>query len=233
MAKKRYITQDMNFDEQFNKLPIGSQILFYRFISIADDCGVIPANEYTLHSMINTPPEIKRNYSKLLQNILDLKLMYKFTYSNKEFLCFKRSSFEELQKFVIKNRTRSEYTKLQLDDYFELYSKLQEITVNYSDVEHTTLKLESKAKAKESGKKILFSETEYYNDFSKFKEKFLTDKYKQYDAEHYYDAVKNWSDAKGEKRIDWIAVARSFVKNDGNNPRISKNGNVETIKLAD
>ena len=91
----------------------------------------------------------------------------------------------------------------------------------------------TKDKDKRAGKKILFSETEYYNDFPKFKEKFLTDKYKQYDAEHYFEAVKNWSDGKGEKRIDWIAVARSFVKNDGDNPRFSRNGNVETIKLPD
>jgi NhaP-type Na+/H+ and K+/H+ antiporter len=91
----------------------------------------------------------------------------------------------------------------------------------------------TKDKDKRAGKKILFSETEYYNDFPKFKEKFLTEKYKQYDAEHYFEAVKNWSDGKGEKRIDWIAVARSFVKNDGDNPRISKNGNVEMIKLPD
>lgn len=235
MAKKRIITQDMNFDEQFNKLPIGSQILFYRFLSITDDCGVIPANEYTLHSMINTPQEIKKNYSKLLKNILDLKLMYRISYNGKEFLCFKRHSFEEMQKFLIKNRTRSEYTKLQLQEFFEVYSKLQENTVIYSDMEHINIEIKTKDKDrdKEGGKKILFKETEYYNDFPKFKEKFLTDKYKQYDAEHYYEAVKNWSDGKGEKRIDWIAVARSFVKNDGNNPRLSKNGNIETIKLPD
>ena len=110
-------------------------------------------------------------------------------------------------------------------------------TVSKSYVKHMETETETenrtKDKDKRAGKKILFSETEYYNDFPKFKEKFLTEKYKQYDAEHYFEAVKNWSDGKGEKRIDWIAVARSFVKNDGDNPRISKNGNVEMIKLPD
>ena len=109
--------------------------------------------------------------------------------------------------------------------------------VSKSYVKHMETETETenrtKDKDKRAGKKILFSETEYYNDFPKFKEKFLTEKYKQYDAEHYFEAVKNWSDGKGEKRIDWIAVARSFVKNDGDNPRISKNGNVEMIKLPD
>ena len=109
--------------------------------------------------------------------------------------------------------------------------------VSKSYVKHmeteTVTENRTKDKDKRAGKKILFSETEYYNDFPKFKEKFLTEKYKQYDAEHYFEAVKNWSDGKGEKRIDWIAVARSFVKNDGDNPRISKNGNVEMIKLPD
>ena len=109
--------------------------------------------------------------------------------------------------------------------------------VSKSYVKHMETETETenrtKDKDKRAGKKILFSETEYYNDFPKFKEKFLTEKYKQYDAEHYFEAVKNWSDGKGEKRIDWIAVARSFVKNDGNNPHISRNGNVEMIKLPD
>ena len=229
------ITQDMNFDEQFNKLPVGSQVLFYRFLSITDDCGVIPANEYTLHSMINTPPEIKKNYSKLLQNILDLKLMYKFTYLDKEYLCFKRHSFEDMQKFLIKNRTRSEYTKLQLDDYFELYSKLQEFPVNYKDIADINIEIKNKDKDKEGAKNkflCLFENSEFY-DFAKFKESFLkNDKYSGYDVSYYYEAVKNWSASNNKMKKDWIATAHNFALTD-NNPKFSKNGNVEMIKLPD
>ena len=135
----------------------------------------------------------------------------------------KRSEYSKSRAY---NRTKNK-KKFKKD-----MKKTSKSYVKHMETETITETI-TKDKDKRAGKKILFSETEYYNDFPKFKEKFLTDKYKQYDAEHYFEAVKNWSDGKGEKRIDWIAVARSFVKNDGDNPRFSRNGNVETIKLPD
>ena len=110
-------------------------------------------------------------------------------------------------------------------------------TVSKSYVKHMETETETenrtKDKDKRAGKKILFSETEYYNDFPKFKEKFLSNEnYKQYDVKYYYEAVKNWSASNNKMKKDWIATAHNFALTD-NNPKFSKNGNIEMIKLPD
>ena len=40
------------------------------------------------------------------------------------------------------------------------------------------------------------------------------DDLKNANAKHYYQAVMDWSDAKGEMRKDWIATARTFARRD-------------------
>jgi hypothetical protein len=78
----------------------------------------------------------------------------------------------------------------------------------------------------------LFANSEFY-DFPQFKVAFLAnEKYAGYDVNYYYEAVKNWSAGKGAMKKDWIATAHNFALGD-KNPRFSKNGNVETIKLPD
>lgn len=51
--------------------------------------------------------------------------------------------------------------------------------------------------------------------FDVFKDEFYSNaKYMKFDAEYYFEAVKNWSDEKGATRIDWIATARKFAMKD-------------------
>ena len=59
-----------------------------------------------------------------------------------------------------------------------------------------------------------FSQSPFF-DFQLFKINFtLNDKYKKYDVNYYYEAVKNWSESKGAKKKDWIATARGFAIRD-------------------
>ena len=45
------------------------------------------------------------------------------------------------------------------------------------------------------------------------------------DLEYYYEAVRDWSASKGEKRKDWIATARTFIKRDKDNNKLKLKGN--------
>ena len=64
MAKKRMITQTINIDEDFNSLSDQAQLLFLKFISITDDCGVIPGNPFTLKSLISLSPKMNSKKGK-------------------------------------------------------------------------------------------------------------------------------------------------------------------------
>lgn len=72
-------------------------------------------------------------------------------------------------------------------------------------------------KGKESKLKIsrqtLFSETEF-NDIDKFKAAFLGTNYESANFEYYHEVIKNWSDAKGEKKLNWIATAKNWMARD-------------------
>ena len=61
--------------------------------------------------------------------------------------------------------------------------------------------------------KHLFQDSIYF-DFKKFEEHFISSKYKDFDLEYYYDAVKDWSASGGNKKVDWIATARGFMNRD-------------------
>ena len=66
----------------------------------------------------------------------------------------------------------------------------------------------------------LFSESPYYEDFELFESKFKGTKYEFCDLEFYFESVKNWSDAGGNKKVDWIATARSFMLSDLRNNKL-------------
>jgi RNAse (barnase) inhibitor barstar len=165
MAKRRIITQAIICDEDFNIMPCQSRELFFRMIAISDDCGVLPGNIYTLRSLLNPPKDINGKFELYLNEILKNKLLIPFEYNKKPFFFFKRSSFEENQAYLIKNRTKSEYLKISVEDYKLLYNqvlgnfqKIRENTVNYSDndsyhIERKEIRDKSK-KIKDKSKEI-------------------------------------------------------------------------------
>ncbi len=68
--------------------------------------------------------------------------------------------------------------------------------------------------AKQKKGETLFSETELGQDFEVFKTKWeempYAKKNPNIDVEKLWWSLLSWSDGKGERRVDWIAVARTF-----------------------
>jgi hypothetical protein len=65
-------------------------------------------------------------------------------------------------------------------------------------------------------KQILFRESFYYNKPEKFREDLIArhERYKNANTFFYYKRVLNWSDAKGGRCFDWLAMAASFMDGD-------------------
>lgn len=75
-----------------------------------------------------------------------------------------------------------------------------------------------KPKEKSSAKKEkvqnhLFRDSPFY-DLEKFIQEFPESEYGHIDLGFYYWAVHDWSEGKGERRINWIATARGFMRKD-------------------
>lgn len=72
---------------------------------------------------------------------------------------------------------------------------------------------------------ILFRDS-IYNDIKVFSEAFLGTQYEGANFNFYYEKVKNWSDSKNNKKIDWIATAKNWMADDmANNKFIDINFN--------
>ena len=72
---------------------------------------------------------------------------------------------------------------------------------------------------------ILFRDS-IYNDIEVFSSSFLGTQYEGANFNFYYEKVKNWSDSKNNKKVDWIATAKNWMADDmANNKFIDINYN--------
>lgn len=124
------ITQNINIDADLNALSVEAQLLFIRILSVSDDCGVVPANEYELKSLTNPPDKIRSKFNNILNEIISARLLIGFEYNDKPYYCFKKESFEREQAYIIKNRTKSEYLKIHKDVFLALYIEISSLPEN-------------------------------------------------------------------------------------------------------
>ncbi len=70
-------------------------------------------------------------------------------------------------------------------------------------------------------------------DFETFKIQFeQSPNYANYDSQHYYNAVKNWSSAKVEYSADWVAMAYIFVSTDNQKNKAVKKKELTREEIA-
>lgn len=78
---------------------------------------------------------------------------------------------------------------------------------------------------------ILFRDS-IYNDIEVFSAAFLGTQYEGANFNFYYEKVKNWSDSKNNKKIDWIATAKNWMADDmANNKFIDINFNPNAKRI--
>lgn len=77
-------------------------------------------------------------------------------------------------------------------------------------------------------KSVLFSDTKYA-DFDEFKSAFCGSKYEVADLEYYWEAIKNWSEGDGKKKVDWISTARSWMLRDRKEGKLVMSENSKLI----
>ena len=89
----------------------------------------------------------------------------------------------------------------------------------------TDTKTINKTKVKVKDLPILFRDS-IYNDIIVFSASFLGTQYEGANFNFYYEKVKNWSDSKNNKKVDWIATAKNWMADDmANNKFIDINYN--------
>jgi hypothetical protein len=86
-------------------------------------------------------------------------------------------------------------------------SKVKEIKEKKTKINNTTLFVDSDV-----------------NTIEKFEQSFIGTQYEVANFNYYFEVIKNWSDANGEKKKDWIATAKNWMARDITNGKfIDKN----------
>lgn len=155
MARRRMLTQELIYDEEFNSLTVEGQLLFTRMLIVSDDFGIVPATLYTLEKLTNPSKKIAINLAKYLSEIVDKGLGVVFQFEDKQFFMFKPESFQRINSYLIKNRTRSEY--LRKDAEFlqsEKFLEILEITGNSGRVAEKVLQPNKRRTIKDKSLKI-------------------------------------------------------------------------------
>ena len=78
---------------------------------------------------------------------------------------------------------------------------------------------------------ILFRDS-IYNDIEVFSQSFIGTQYESANFNFYYEKVKNWSDSKNNKKVDWIATTKNWMADDmANNKFIDINFNPNAKRI--
>lgn len=145
------LSEDILTDEKFNALSLEAQNLFLRMLAKADDCGVIPANEYTLAALVNPPPRVRKNLAGHIEEIVGAGLGRVIIHQQKPFFTFKLEAFLEHQGHILNKRTRSEYLRISAEEYDS--GKFLELPRNSCSNEETASStVESRKQKAESSK---------------------------------------------------------------------------------
>lgn len=78
----------------------------------------------------------------------------------------------------------------------------------------------------------LFKDSPFKN-LELFKQQFTADKFKDVDLDYYYDSMLDWSEAKGAKKLDWIATARGFIRRDEAENKVKKKASNNSHNFGD
>lgn len=127
------------------------------------------------------------------------------------------------QKFSESRRNNAKSPKN--DSTSKAYAKHME-----TETETETI-TENKTKTKVKVLPILFRDS-IYNDIEVFSAAFIGTQYEGANFNFYYEKVKNWSDSKNNKKVDWIATAKNWMADDmANNKFIDINFNPNAKRI--
>ena len=116
MARRRAITEEQNHNEDFNKLSLEAEHLWYRMLSASDDFGIVPANAYWLRTRLNLKAEVGKDPLRFMDEIIELDMGFRFEHSGRQFFAFKSKSFFQFQSQFVRKRKVSEFLNVKKDE---------------------------------------------------------------------------------------------------------------------
>ncbi len=193
---KRLTDSEKWKDEWFLSLDNDSRMIWIYIVDNCTHAGLLKKNLKLMNFCCNTnykEEEINEIFGSRLLDLGD-------TYFIPKFIKFQYSNLTSNKPVIV--------SVIKELSFRNDYDMIKESLCNHC----VTIKSKSKDKSKD--KDMFFRDSKFFI-FEDFRDAFISnDKYKKYDANYYYEAVKNWSESTGAKKKDWIATARGFANRD-------------------
>jgi hypothetical protein len=222
---KRYIDTELFDDEWFMDLSPEGKILWIYCITKCDHAGLLKWNSrlVKVHTGIEKIETVIKELNKSLVRVKEglyfLPKFFEYQYPN-----FPRNRFRAAdsaaEKLVNLGLMCGETLTIIEPFYFEENKDLNKTSLTLKeDLAKSPSKSNSKSNSikggsggkKDRGTLMKDSGVTLEDISSTFRE---SDDLKVADPVHYFNAAMDWSRARGERRIDWIATVRNFARRD-------------------
>lgn len=210
---KRFIDTGLFDDSWFMDLSKDGKIAWIYLLTKCDHAGIIEINErlFKIQTGLNSLDTVKKDLGNRLIHVKD------HYYFIPKFIHYQYPNFPH-------SKARAQNSAIDILKKFNLLNE-EDLTVNK---ELTNSYDNDNNNGYNDGNKersCLFINSEFndYSTFVKAMGEYAGGKYKSADMNYYYESVKNWSQSKQAKKVDWIATASGFILRDIRDGKMKKN----------
>ena len=217
---KRFIDTKMFEDEWFSELSKDGKLFFIYFITTCDHAGIFKLNKKLLEFQtgIKNFETVRQELGNCLVTVKEglffMPKFIKFQYPN-----FPNSAVKQ-QEGALKILKGFGLINEESNTYLTVSKELDNSYVNVSVNDNVIVK-------EVKPKQIYFKDSSIF-DIVKFKEQF--ENWNIEKIKYYHDALNTWSN-EGNKKIDWVATARTWASRDEKAGKIKFDVKKPTISI--
>lgn len=234
---KRFIDTGLFDDEWFSELTSDSKIFWMYYLTKCDHAGLLKYNKRLIEfqcgfkDLDKVLDEFRNRIVRVSEQLLFCPKFIDFQYPGFPECNFKAAI--SAKEVLIKNGIDPNCYETVAKDFTKSYS-ISNGTGNSKSKGNGKSNNEQKPKKTDH----LFCDSPFY-DFEVFKQQFIGTQYEHANMLYYYEILKNWSDAGGNKKKDWIATIKNWMAKDMTNGKFidnkfkpNTNGNSKTFSAA-
>jgi hypothetical protein len=132
---------------------------------------------------------------------------------------YDKATNKALTKATAKHDTEQSESYIQSDGSIDILRTKEPINL-------ITLEQEAPTTEKQKNKNHLFSNSSIAT-LEEFEKAFEGTDYENCNLQFYFESVRDWSLSKGAKKLDWVAVARNFMRGDKKDNKLQMKNGIE------
>jgi len=219
---KRFIETGLFDDEWFMDLSKDGKILWIYILTKCNHAGIIQLNpklcllQTGIKDYVTVIKELGNRCITVKEHLYFIPKFIVFQYPG-----FPQSKVRQQQSAVYELEKYGLFNNGQITIPKELLNSSTTVIDSYDNDTGNGIVIKAQIQ-----KNHLFKDDEF-SDFEKFRNEFKDGEFKDADLKYYFDSFMDWSNSKGEKKIDWIATIRNGMRKDLKENKLRKSMSIQ------